>query len=63
MEVGQDCTGTPTHGDVYQTQNIIIVLSLVFSRKDMFCELLFNVDVAIGLRRGLVPDILEDAIL
>ena len=59
MEVGQDCTGTPTHGDVHQTQNNIGILQ----KGHMFCELLFNVDVAIGLRRGLVPDILEDAIL
>ena len=48
---------------VMYTEHKIILLSLEFYRKDTFCELLFNVDVAIGLRRGLVPDILEDAIL
>ena len=38
-----------------------MLLSLVFYRKDMFCELFFNVDVAIGLRRGLVPDIYNES--
>ena len=48
---------------VMYIEHKIMLLSLVFYRKNMSCELLFSVDVAIGLRRGLVPDILKNAIL